>query len=218
MTPAETRNRNIRYTVIAVLAFVSLLLGGFIYKMTQPRILGEHELSANGVIVLKTPRRPSDFALVDQTSNTFDRSRLQGKWSLVFFGFTNCPDICPTTLSTLTKMYSDLDDRERQKLQLILVSLDPERDTPEVLAQYVGYFHPDVIGVTGNPYVTLKLATELNVAYTKVDLGGGNYTVDHTGNVLLFNPYGDYHAVFRPPFETGSMMVGLRSVQYHFDP
>ena len=162
MNEVAKRQRGIRLTVILVLLAVAAIMGGFIYKLSQPRILNTHELRENGAILLDTPRRFSDFTLTDQQGQPFNKDRLKGKWTLIYFGFTSCPDICPTTLATVAKMYRELKPEEQQDLQVVLLSVDPERDTTEVLAQYVPYFHPEFVGVSGNPYVTLKLATELS--------------------------------------------------------
>jgi len=95
--------------------------------------------------------------------------------------------------------------------------LDPERDTTEKLAEYVPYFNPDFIGATGNKYVLLKLATELNVAFSKVELEGGDYTIDHSGNMILVNPYGHYYGFLKPPFAEGNMQRALRSIMAGFE-
>ncbi len=135
----------------------------------------------------------------------------------MFFGFTHCPDICPTTMAAAAKMYAELDAGEKEQVQIVLVSLDPERDTTEKLAQYVPYFNSDFVGATGNQYVLLKLATELNVAFSKVELENGDYTIDHSGNMILINPYGHYHGFFRPPFVERDMRIALRSIMATFD-
>ncbi len=210
--------KGVRYTVVGVLVVVGLVMLGFINKLSSPRILNEHELQTYGAYELPIPRRFSDFELIDQHGESFTRDNLEGKWTLIFFGFTHCPDICPTTMSVLGKMYTGLKPEEQENMQVVLVSLDPERDTPEVLSKYVPYFHQDFIGATANQYVLLKLATELNVAYSKVPLGDGeDYTIDHSGNVILINPYGHFHGYLRPPFEHGSLRVALRSIQASFE-
>ena len=95
-----------------------------------------------------------------------------------------------------------LDEDEKKNLQVVMLTVDPERDTEAKLAAYVPYFNPDFIGVTGNPYQILNLATQLSVVYAKVPTGGNDYTLDHSGNVVIINPRGDYHGFFRPPFGT----------------
>jgi protein SCO1/2 len=167
--------------------------------------------------LLQTPRKFSEFELTDHKGQPFGMEQLKDKWSLIFFGFTHCPDICPTTMASAAKMYAGLEDNEKDQLQVILISLDPERDTTEKLAEYVPYFNPDFIGATGNKYVLLKLATELNVAFSKVELEGGGYTIDHSGNMILVNPYGHYYGFLKPPFAEGNMQRALRSIMAGFE-
>ncbi len=217
MAPIKALNTgSVRLTVVVVLVFVTLVLAGFVYKLNQPRILNKYELRANGAVELDTPRKFSDFQLTDHRGQPFTQENLKGKWTLIFFGFTHCPDICPTTMAAAARMYTALDADEQQNLQIVLISLDPERDTPEQLAKYVPYFNSDFIGASGNQYVLLKLATELNVAYSKVNLENGDYTIDHSGNLVLINPYGHYHGFMKPPFEEGSMRLAWRSINASF--
>ncbi|MDX2463734.1 MAG: SCO family protein [Porticoccus sp.] len=217
MADSQRNKRNIRFTLIGIVVFVAMTLAGFIHKINQPRILNVHELRANGAVLLDTPRKFSEFEFTDHRGQPFGLQELTGKWSLLFFGFTHCPDICPTTMAAAAKMYEGLDSEEKAELQVVLVSLDPERDTTAKLAQYVPYFNPDFIGATGNQYVLLKLATELNVAFSKVPLENGDYTIDHGANMVLVNPYGHYHGFFKPPFAEESMRMALRSIMATFD-
>lgn len=204
-------------TLLCIFVFIALVLVGFIHKLNQPRILNKYELRENGAVLLETPRKFSEFELTDHNGDPFGSDQLKGKWSLLFFGFTHCPDICPTTMATSARMYAELDEGEKDQLQIVLVSLDHERDTTEKLAQYVPYFNPDFVGVTGNRYVLLKLATELNVAFSKVELENDDYTIDHSGNMVLINPYGHYYGFLKPPFAEGNMTKALRSIMASFD-
>ena len=187
------------------------------YRLSQPRILNQYEMREYGAMMLDVPRRFSDFELVSHRNTTFTKADLEGKWTLVFFGFTHCPDVCPTTLAILNKVYEPLSDKEKEKIQVLLLSVDPERDTAPKLAEYVTYFNPAFTGLTGNPHQIFSLATQLGVVYSKVPLDGDDYTVDHSGNVVLINPMGDYHGFFRPPFEEGSLRVSLRSILSTFE-
>jgi len=208
----------VRYTVIAIVAVVLVILLGFMNKLSKPRILNEHELREYGAYLLSNPRKFSDVELTDHNGQPFIQENLKGKWSMIFFGFTHCPDICPTTMAAASKMYKEMSDEEQADLQVLLITLDPERDTPEKLAQYVPYFHPDFIGATTDQHRLLKLATELNVAYSKVPLDSGqsDYSIDHSGNIILINPKGHFHGYMRPPFEHGSMRVAWRSLRETF--
>lgn len=213
----QKHNGGVRVTVIGVCALIALMLAGFIHKISQPRILNEHELRENGAVLLQTPRKFSNFELTDHLGQPFGLEQLKGQWSLIFFGFTHCPDICPTTMAASAKMYAALEDDAKEQLQVVLISLDPERDTTEKLAEYVPYFSPDFVGATGNQYVLLKLATELNVAFSKVELENDDYTIDHSGNMILVNPYGHYHGFLKPPFAEANMRKALRSIMAAFE-
>lgn len=202
-------------TVIFVLLFISLILTVFVYEMSRPKILNKQELRHIGAVLLETPRIFSDFELTDQAGKPFNLANVQDKWSLIFFGFTHCPDICPTTMAMLSTFYEQLDKKEKDKVQIVLISLDPERDTTEKLSDYVSYFNPVFTGATGNKYVLLKMATELNVAFSKVELDNGDYTIDHSGNIVLINPYGHYHGFFRPAFETDQVHAAFEPGRIH---
>lgn len=216
MSEFSSAKRGIYLTIAGVVIAVVIILGGFIYKMSQPRLLSQYELRQNGAYLLETPRRFSEFELIDHRGQPITKDTFKGKWTLIFFGFTHCPDICPTTMATAAKMYKDLGEEEQDSLQIMLLTVDPERDTQEKLAAYVPYFNPDFLGVTGNPYVILKLATELNITYTKVPLENDDYTVDHSGNFVIINPRGDYHGFFRQPIEHGNLRVAWRSIRHAF--
>lgn len=202
----------IRNTVIVILAFILLVIWGFIWRISQPVIMSNEELRINGAVVLNSPRIFSDFDLVDHQGQVFNQERLQDVWSIVFFGFTHCPDICPTTLATLNDTYSKLKDREQERLQIVMISIDPERDTVEKLAQYVPYFNDEFIGVTGNKHLIRRLTAELNIAYNQVPLDSGDYTVDHSTQLVLINPKGHYHGFFKAPHSEIMLRSTWRSI------
>ena len=207
----------IKLTVVVILCFIVLVVFGFAWKMNQPVPMSAEDLRINGAIELSTPRIFSDFDLVDHNGEPFTLDNFKDVWSIVFFGFTNCPDICPTTLTTLNAMYEDLGESEKEMLQIVMVSLDPERDTVEKMAQYVPYFNDDFIGVTGSPHSILQLTTQLTIAYTKVELSDDNYTVDHSTQVVLINPKGHYHVFFKAPHGEVAMRQTWRSIKNVFE-
>ena len=220
-TPEEnfdlaSRQRGIRNTVIILLLIVASVVGLIVHKVTKPRILDQMELRAQDAILFDTPRRFSDFQLTDDHGEPFTREDLQGKWSLLFFGFTHCPDICPLTLLDLSRLLPTLPKEIAEDTQVILVSLDPARDTPEVLNEYVAAFNKDFIGVTGEFLTLRRFANELNVAFAKVTQGE-DYTVDHSGNIVLINPMGDYHGFFKPPFSVDKLQLTYPSIVSSFD-
>lgn len=217
MTATDKRKDNIRLTVIGVLLFALIGVAGFVHKVTSPRVLSDRELRNNGAMVFEKPRVFSEVALIDHNGQPFDSNRLKGKWSILFFGFASCPDICPTTLADLNRMVDGLTEDERSDLQIVMVSVDPERDTPEVLKQYVPYFNESFVGVSGNPHFIRKFATELNIAYNKAPRQNGDYTVDHSANLVLINPYGHLHGFFRHPHNPAQLRLAWRSLRASFD-
>lgn len=202
----------IRRTIIIIVCFIVLVIFGFIWRMNQPVIMSVQDLRINGAIVLNTPRKFSDFDLIDHRGDAFTLERLKGQWSMIFFGFTNCPDVCPTTLATLNETYSKLKDSEKENLQVIMVSLDPERDTVDKLGQYMPYFNTDFVGVTGNKHFIKRFTTEINIAYNQVPLGGDDYTVDHSSQIVLVNPNGHYHGFFKSPHSAIMLRKTWRSI------
>ncbi|MGB2145222.1 MAG: SCO family protein [Porticoccaceae bacterium] len=202
----------VRVTIVGLLGFILLVVYGFTWRMSQPVIMSKEELQINGAIVLDKPRIFSDFELEDHRGELFNNERFQGVWSIVFFGFTHCPDICPTTLAMLNDTYSKLKDSEKERLQVVMISLDPERDTVEKLAEYVPYFNPEFTGVTGNKHLIRRLTAELNVAYNQVPLSDDDYTVDHSTQLILINPMGHYHGFFKAPHTEITMRSTWRSI------
>mgnify|MGYP003334875119 CR=1 FL=1 len=202
----------IRNTIIVLLAFIILVVWGFVWRINQPVIMSHEELRINGAVVLNTPRIFSDFELTDHKGNLFNQERLQDVWTIVFFGFTHCPDICPTTLSILNDTYSKLKDREKERMQIVMISVDPERDSVEKLAEYVPFFNDEFIGVTGNKHLIRRLTAELNVAYNKVPLDASDYTVDHSTQLVLINPKGHYHGFFKTPHSEIMLRSTWRSI------
>ena len=207
----ELKNR-IRMTIAVLIAFIMLVVYGFSWRMNQPVIMSKEELQINGAIVLDKPRIFSDFELTDHHGEVFNLDRMKGIWTIVFFGFTHCPDICPTTLAMLNETYSKLKDSEKEKLQIVMISLDSERDTVEKMAEYVPYFNPAFTGVTGNKHLIRRLTAELNVAYNQVPLSGDDYSVDHSTQLILVNPMGHYHGFFKAPHTETTMRSTWRSI------
>ncbi len=216
-TRSRTQSRNIKLTVAAILVFITVIVAGFVYRIQQPRVMTSTEMKINGLYLLETPRNFGKVNLIDHHGNTFDRARLEGKWSLVFFGFTFCPDICPTTMAFMDSFMAELEGTEAENTQVIMVSVDPARDTVEQLAEYVPYFNPTFIGVTGEFLDIHRFATALNTPFRKVPGQDENYQVDHSANVVLINPRGDYHGFFKAPLDQAKMKVTYRSARVMWD-
>lgn len=213
---SSSNRRGIIITVLCCVFFMVLVVAGVVHKLLSPRVMTQSELQLNGAIVFDKPRRFDDFELLDQNGETFTKEDLTGQWSLLFFGFTHCPDICPTTMADMARLKQNLPADIAEQTQGVLVSLDPARDTPELLKDYVAYFDPEFVGVTGDFLQIRRFANQVNVAFTKVTQGD-DYTVDHSGNIVLINPYGDYHGFFKPPFELAKLKATYSSIVTQFD-
>ena len=135
------------------------------------------------------------FSLVDQTGKAVTEADLKGKPSLMFFGFTHCPDVCPTALFDMTQVYKAL-GRDGDKVQAYFVSVDPERDTPEILKEYLSSFDPRLRGLTGDPAAVSAMEKAFRVYSKKIPLEAGGYTMDHTALVYLMDKEGRFVAPF----------------------
>ncbi len=208
-----TQSRGVKITVTAVVLFMVTVVAGFVYRIQQPRVMTATEMQINGLYLHETPRDIGDFELLDHHGEPFTPASLQGKWSLVFFGFTHCPDICPTTMGFLDQFVGQLQSAEADDTQVVMISVDPARDTVTQLASYVPYFNDSFVGVTGEFLDIHRIATALNTPFRKVPGQGENYLVDHSGNVVLINPRGDYHGFFKTPLDLAKMKVTYRSAR-----
>ena len=126
------------------------------------------------------------ISLIDQHGRTVTQQDFVGKPSLIFFGFTNCPSICPTALAEIAARMADLGPLA-ERLNVIFVTADPERDTPEVLREYLGSFDSRIVGLTGGVADVTAMAQSIGAAFRKVPLAGGGYTVDHSGHAFLMD-------------------------------
>ena len=150
------------------------------------------------------PKPLTDFAFTDHENRVFDLSRLKGKWSFLFFGYTHCPDICPTTLAVLARARENIakSTAGAKDVQFVFISVDPNRDAAGKLGQYVSYFDTAFLGVTGDNAQLGNLAGQLGAAYeVKITPGMENYPVYHTVSVFLVDPQARYHAMFMPPLD-----------------
>ncbi|BCA94096.1 photosynthetic protein synthase I [Legionella antarctica] len=153
---------------------------------------------------LENPRTVNQFSLTGIDQKPFDNSSLQGRWTLVFFGFTNCGYLCPTTMAEIGKMYRILDEKGLKNLpRVVMISIDPDRDSLEKLDHYVTSFHPAFYGASGEEDAIKLMTREMGIAYGKVankdSTDPQNYDVQHSGALMLFNPQGELNAFFTTP-------------------
>lgn len=194
------------YLLITILTVVGLI-ALFAFKKEpaeKPEIHG---------ILLDEAKPLVTFALQDMNGQPFTDQSFLDQWSLVFFGFTTCPDICPTAMSTLNEAVKIIHATPGVPTpKVIFVSVDPERDTPEKLKQYVGHFNKDFLGVTGNHTQLTEFSRQLGVVYEKVYTDSQEYLVDHSGSVALINRRGAIVAYFTPPLSAVNIANDYKTV------
>ncbi|MCZ6559266.1 MAG: SCO family protein [Gammaproteobacteria bacterium] len=158
---------------------------------------------------LRAPRPLPEFELLSHSGQVFNKESLAGNWSILFFGFTNCPDVCPTTLGTLNRVVGEIVARGNRQPRVVFVSVDPMRDSVEKMAAYVPYFNSGFIGLTGDLADLQTLTRELGVAVSYSPLESAvadgeqqNYTVDHSTALFLVDPDGRLNGIFGAPHIT----------------
>lgn len=159
-----------------------------------------------------TPRAVADFELQTATGERFTRANLEGQWTLMFFGFTNCPDVCPDTIAMLAQSMNQLElMRREEKPQVVFVSVDPERDQGELFDDYVRWFNPEFIGVTGDERQLQALSRQLGIVFflEQPDEATGFYNVDHSASVLIIDPQGRLFGRFAHPLDPDAITADL---------
>ena len=152
------------------------------------------------------------FQLTDQHDRTFNLKRLQGHYSLLFLGYTYCPDICPTTLAGLNILLQDL-GKDCATCQVVFITVDPQRDTSQRLAEYVGYFNPEFIALTGDTEAIKQLSKQMGAMFIKEPTdANGNYAMSHTASVFLVNPQAQIIGTFSFPHDPVQMARDLRQI------
>jgi protein SCO1/2 len=190
--------------MVATVALAAVLAAAWLAgidreSQSQARLLPDQVMT-----VLAEPKPLTDFALTDDRNRPFGPESLKGKWSFLFFGFTYCPDVCPTTLATLARAREAIAKNAlgADDVQFVFVSVDPNRDTASGLRQYVRAFDPSFVGVTGDDAQLAKLAGQLGAVYrVEITPGVENYPVSHSAAVYLLDPRARHHAVFTPPLD-----------------
>lgn len=205
---------NVPNKLVPVAALAALALGIVLalLLMAPPGGQTDGQRTLNSGVLLQSPRDIGDFSLVDARGDAFTNDRLHGRWTALFPGFTHCPDICPSTMGLLAGVMQDLPPEIRERWQVVLFSVDPERDTPEVLQQYLSYFSEDFVGTTGDIDVIDAVARDLAVAYVYVPTSDDDYTVDHTAAIVLIDPAGRVAGYLQPPFTPDALSDDLRAV------
>ena len=196
------------YLLLAIAAALAIALGFWTGSVNKNE---QHAHTAPSV--LSVPDRLPEFSLTDHNQQPFNNQRLQGHWTLLFFGYTYCPDICPTTLYMLKLAMESYKASvgDTEKWQVVFVSVDPGRDNPDQLGNYVKYFNPDFLGATGSEDDIKRLADSLNIVYARVENPNSpeNYLVDHSASIIAIDPNGNPARVFNPPHQPDEFAAGM---------
>ncbi|WP_088331138.1 SCO family protein [Lacimicrobium sp. SS2-24] len=190
---------------VLIVLLLGLALAGGLYLSVHlsPPATAEHAK------LYPQPRTLPDFTLVDQSGASFGEERLRDHWTLVFTGYTYCPDICPTTLAELTRVYPQLQQLSTQHpIQIMLLSVDPKRDTPARLNEYINFFNPEFIAATADHPQLFPFVRALGMMYAMADsTDNPDYLVDHSASVVIINPQAQVIGRFTPTLMPGEMAV-----------
>ena len=151
------------------------------------------------------------FSLVDQNGKPFTDADLKGKWQLVFFGYTHCPDVCPTSLNDLSLALDQL-GAKKNGVGIVFITVDPERDTPAVLKSYVDSFDGPIVALTGPPDAVAQAAKDYRVYYAKHPRADGGYDMDHSAVIYLMDPLGRFTATFTPDDSAETIVARLQKL------
>jgi protein SCO1/2 len=195
------KNSRKKWLPILLMLPILILAGASYFKTKGNRL--PPEISG---IYLPEPQYINPFQLDTSTGASFTDQDLKGQWTLMFFGFTFCPDVCPTTLAMLDGVTKKIaaDYPHVQAPQVVFVSVDPERDSLEHINRYVHYFNEDFIGVTGSPVQLSKLARQVGIVYEKVFTNRSDaesYLMEHSTSIIMINPRGGIQAIFTSPHD-----------------
>jgi len=197
--------------IIPLIAIVALLSGFFISSIFAP----PKEIHIQSGTWLQQAIPVNNFELIDHNNQAFTQDDLKHKWSILFFGYTNCPDICPDSLHMLKTMVAQLKPEQRKEVQIVFISIDPERDTPKILKEYVTFFNKDFIGATNDIAKVNPLTKQLGILHYIKKIAN-SYDVAHAANMILINPDGGYNAVFSPPYDAKAMALDMTTIMDNF--
>lgn len=215
-TGQQNHKRNLFYGTIAF-AVIALFFGVWL----QYNANKSDDMDLDSGTILPIPHDISPFSLVSAEDKPFTNKNLKGHWSLLFFGFTHCPQLCPTTLALLNDAYKNIEKHNHVPLpQVVFISIDPERDTPKKILSFLEGFNKNFLGATGKKDQLDKLTREMSILYAKVEdpdaTDTSMYNIDHSGTVLMVNPLGQLLAVFSTPQDAEELSDDVEKIEAHF--
>jgi len=206
--------------LLIIAAIIAMSAGLWIAQETKTNKVSLTPPTIQGAIY-PTEKLIKPFELVNHLGNEFNNKNLNGHWSIVFVGYTHCPDICPTTLSLMSDVHQELSLQKMDPPQVIFLTIDPERDTPNVMNSYIEYFNTEFTGLTGTLENIEKLTKDLNAVYRKAPGLGGeitadDYLMDHSSALILINPKGNLQSILTAPHTPGNVIDSiLKSRSYY---
>jgi protein SCO1/2 len=205
--------RNFTWTIVSCLAVMLIALSLYVNKMTTKVYLSNEQLKDLGLYLIEPARDLGSFNLIDTNEKEFLPQDFEGKWNVLFFGFTFCPDICPITMRMLSRIEKEIGKQELDKIRIFLVTVDPGRDNPNQLKIYLKNFSENFTGLTGGLDQIYNFATRVNAPFTPINNSKDPYyTVDHTGSIVLIDPDGNYAGFFRAPHNQDKIKKALLEI------
>ena len=214
--PSGGLSRRTLVSLAIVIALTGLWFGTLFFgDGLAPRSIA---VDLSDATLLPQPKVLEDFALVGQDGQPLGRDDLKGRWTFLAFGYTHCPDVCPTMMATFDALEQELAKSSSEpQAEFLFVSVDPERDTPQRVGEYVGYFNPRIQGATAGHEVLKPLTGQLGILYQRADgqdtaMG---YMVDHSASMLLLDPEARLSAIFGAPHNAQTMATDFRTISTH---
>lgn len=208
----NTRHNSGRVLPTAVILLAAFAAGLGLWLGNQ--YFGRHEAATQALTRYPSPRALADFRLERSDGKPLTTADFKGQWNLVFFGFTHCPDICPSTLGVLKQVRATLGQAgAAERVRIHFISVDPQRDKPEVLGRYAGFYDPGFVAATGSDEELTRLTRSMGQLYTRTTPdAAGNYSVDHSASIVLVDPQGQLAGLFRPPLDAAAISGDLLSL------
>ena len=201
--------------VIFILLILFSITGLFTYFQSLPSLLEKKPSLITGKILVR-PMEIDNFELIDQNNEVFNKKSLEGGWTVLFFGYTNCPDVCPTTIYKLAEIKNGIkEDLPSANFNTVLVTLDPDRDSTERLHEYIGYFDETMLGVTGKYENIQSFTSSLSVFYQRINKEEG-YDFNHTASIFVFDKDGSLFATMSPANTVGELESDFFTILNNF--
>ncbi|MEM9102977.1 MAG: SCO family protein [Pseudomonadota bacterium] len=208
------------WLMLSAVFVAGVWFANFSMEPVKKKSVSEKKLQQGFIFPERVPL-PQGVTLRNQNNEIVHSEQIKDKWQLIFPGYTFCPDVCPTTLNVLSKVYKELSEEEKRRVDFVLLSVDPKRDTPERLSEYLNFFNADFKGLTGTEKAIQKITFGMGVVYNRAmeNDKDGNYAVDHTSKLFVYDPQGRRVAILNPSvnpggtgFESQVVLADLRRI------